>query len=278
VGKGYPDGLAVEVVYRYPVKSMLGEALDRLAVDERGAEGDRRLAVVDAVTGRVASAKHPRLWRALLTVAAAGPPGEVRLTASNGTSFAAADPGIDEWLSELLGRPVHLAGRRQPGAEVLRAVPEDVLANGVDAEVDYTTLEIGQGTPGDSFVDYAPLHLITTATVGRVGAEALRYRPNLLVSTPDGWPAWSENDWVGREVRIGEVRLRAMLPTPRCAVPTLEHGSLPRAPHATRTPMAQNRVEVPGFGVLPCAGVYLQVLSAGTVRVGDPVSVGEPAA
>ena len=102
-----------------------------------------------------------------------------------------------------------------------------------------------------------------------------------MVTTPPGFPAYAENDWVGRELSIGRpghaaadgVRLRGALPTPRCAVPTLEHGPLPRAPHAVRTPMAENRVDVPGFGVLPCAGVYLDVLAAGTIHTGDLVSL-----
>ncbi|HEY2203062.1 MAG TPA: hypothetical protein VGH99_01110 [Pseudonocardia sp.] len=92
------------------------------------------------------------------------------------------------------------------------------------------------------------------------------------MTTPPGFPPWAENDWVGRELTVGGVRLHAVLPTPRCAVPTLEHGELPRAPHAVRVPMAENRVDVPGFGVLPCAGIYLEVLGAGTVRGGDEVT------
>lgn len=69
------------------------------------------------------------------------------------------------------------------------------------------------------------------------------------------------------------MRLRGTLPTPRCSVPTLEHGDLPRAPHAVRVPLAANRVDVPGFGVLPCAGVYAEVLEVGTIRRGDEVTV-----
>ena len=65
-----------------------------------------------------------------------------------------------------------------------------------------------------------------------------------------------------------------MLPTPRCSVPTLEHGDLPRAPEALRPLLSGNRVDVPGFGVLPCAGVYLSVLEAGIIRTGDEVRLG----
>ena len=265
--------MRVQSLFRYPVKSMLGEALDSLLIDERGAEGDRRLALVDAVTGRVATAKHPRLWRGLLRFSASGGPGQVRIELPDGSSVPANERGIDELLSELLGRPVRLAAERADGASVERPAPEDVLEQGVEAEVEYATLEIAQGTPGNSFHDYAPLHLITTATLGRIGAEAVRYRPNLVVSTPPDYPAYAENDWVGRELTVGGTRLRAVLPTPRCAVPTLEHGTLPRAPHAVRIPMAENRVDVPGFGVLPCAGVYLEVLTPGTIHTADPVTL-----
>ena len=58
--------MRVESLHRYPVKSMLGETVNSMFVDEEGAEGDRRLALVDTVTGYVASAKQARLWRGLL--------------------------------------------------------------------------------------------------------------------------------------------------------------------------------------------------------------------
>lgn len=105
----------------------------------------------------------------------------------------------------------------------------------------------------------------------RIGTEPLRYRPDLVVTSSGA--AFAENDWVGREITVGEVRLRGTLPTPRCSVPTLEHGDLPRTPHAVRVPLADNQVDVPGFGVLPCAGVYAEVLTAGTIRADDEVTV-----
>ena len=63
----------VAVLRRYPVKSMLGEDLDAADVSRGGLAGDRRLAVVSRRTGKVASAKYPRLWRDMLTLSAAGP-------------------------------------------------------------------------------------------------------------------------------------------------------------------------------------------------------------
>lgn len=250
---------------RHPVKSMLGEEPAELVLGPGGVDGDRALALLDVATGRVATAKHPRLWRRLLQCSArTHDGGGVLVTLPDGRVLPAAD--ADGPLGELLGRPVRLTAVRPAGASVERPDPEDVLAHGVDAELDAPLLEIAQGTPGGTFVDHSPVHLITTATLEHLGVEALRYRPNLVLAG-DG-PPFAENTWLGRELVLGDVRLRLTLPTPRCSVPTLEHGDLPRAPHAVRGPMAQNRVDVPGFGVLPCAGAYAEVVEGGTLRVG----------
>ena len=263
--------MRVRSLHRYPVKSMLGEVVTTLFVDERGADGDRRLALLDDETGRVASAKQPRLWRRLLQCQASGDTGRVRIQLPDGTSVAAGEPGIDEVLSRLLERSVHLVSQRPQGATLERPDPEKVLELGVDADFEAPVIEIAQATPGDSFTDLAPLHAITTATVEQVGAEALRYRPNVVIETPSGYPPYAENDWVGRDLAVGEARLRALKATTRCVVPTLEHGPLPRAQHALRTLVAENRV--PAEGNLPCAGVYLEVLAEGTIRTGDPVTL-----
>lgn len=268
-------------MWRYPVKSMLGERIDEARLDAAGFAHDRGLAVIDSATGMVATAKHPRLWRSLLTYSAAVRDGQVLVTSPAGWTREATAADVDELLSEALARPVRVASERPDRASVERPDPEDVLDHGVEAVVPAATLEIGQGTPGASFVDYAPVHLITSATLEAVGAEQVRYRPNLVVETPPGTSAFVENDWVGRTLQVGDpdgadgaTVLRIALPTPRCSVPTLEHGLLPRAPHAVRTVMANNRVEVPGFGVRPCAGCYAEVVRAGTVRVGDRVTLG----
>ena len=172
----------VESLHRYPVKSMLGETLTELFVDDRGAEGDRRFALIDEATGRIASAKQARLWRALLKCSASRVDGEVRIRLPEGTTVATDEHDVDEVLSRLLARPVRLIDHRPEGASVERADPEQVLELGTDAEVDSPILEIGQATPGDSFTDLAPLHAITTATLERTGEEARV--PRKLGSTP----------------------------------------------------------------------------------------------
>ena len=270
--------MRITTVRRYPVKSMLGEQLGEVRLEAAGVEHDRGFALIDATTGLVATAKHPRLWRDLLKYSSTVAGDRVLITSPAGWTLDARDPGVDELLSDGLGRPVRLRSDRPSAATVERPAPEDVLDRGVEAEVPAATLEIGGGTPGSTFVDYAPVHLITSATLDRIGTEHVRYRPNIVVETPAGTEAFVENDWVGRELHVGNgagdaVVLRLTLPTPRCAVPTLEHGTLARAPHAVRTLMTANRVEVPGSGVLPCAGGYAEVVRPGVVRVGDEVTL-----
>ncbi|MBI2695045.1 MOSC domain-containing protein [Mycobacterium nebraskense] len=266
--------MRVQSLLRYPVKSMLGETVPSLFVDEHGAEGDRRLALLDATTGHVASAKNARLWRGLLKCTANGEAGRVKIGLPDGTSVAADDPGIDDLLSRLMGRAVRLIAQRPHGATLVRPDPEKLLELGLDAEVSGRILEIAQATPGDAFTDEAPLHAITTATLEHIGVEALRYRPNVVIKTPPGHPPYAENDWVGREIAVGDALLRVLTATSRCVVPTLEHGPLPRAPQALRTPAAENRWDTGGHGAQPCAGAYLAVVAEGVIHVGDRVTIG----
>ena len=130
----------VAVLRRYPVKSMLGEDLRASDVTWRGLAGDRALAVVHRGTGKVASAKNPRLWRSLLKLAATASELPVQITLPDGTAIARSDPGIDAVLSGLLGQPVTRTATPPHGAVLDRADPEEVLRDGLDAR---TRTEVG---------------------------------------------------------------------------------------------------------------------------------------
>ncbi|MBX7448806.1 MOSC domain-containing protein [Mycolicibacterium sp. 3033] len=268
-----PSG-RVAALRRYPVKSMLGEECPRLEFGRLGVSGDRRFAFVDDETGRVATAKNPRLWRRLLQCSAATGDGGVVLTLPDGREIPVDESA--EAVSEMIGRRVHLADERSAGATVERSDPVDVLAHGIDADIEAELLVIAQGTPGGAFVDHSPVHLITTATLDAIGldhGQAVRYRPNIVIETPSDCPPFVENDWVGVTFGLGAIQLRGTLPTPRCSVPTLEHGSLPRSPQAVRYTLEHNRVQAGEFGVLPCAGLYADVVTGGIVGVGDEVAI-----
>ncbi|MEV4612084.1 MOSC domain-containing protein [Kitasatospora sp. NPDC049258] len=269
-------------MHRYPVKSMLGEELAQAEVTGRGVAGDRVLALLDRESGRIASAKQPRLWQDLLGYTAARTGSEVRITAPDGRPLRSTAATIDEELSAGLGRAVTLIDSPPAGAVLARAVPEEVLAHGSRAEVACTVSELGRAAPPGTFFDFAPLHLLTTASLARIArlsprgaVEAARYRPNLVIDTGEA-EGFTENGWVGRELLIGaELRLKVLVATPRCAVPTLAHGALPGDREALRVPARHNRVEpLPGLGLHPCAGVYATVLRPGAISRGDRVRLG----
>jgi hypothetical protein len=277
----------VTTLRRYPVKSMLGEDLQAGEVGRAGLAGDRRLAVVSRRTGKIASAKYPRLWRDMLTLSAeaalpAGVTGgrEVAalITLPDGKTVRSTDADVDGILSGLLDEPVTLTATPPAGASLDRAVPEAVLRDGIAAPVPATLIEIGAAAPPGTFVDFAPLHLITTATLDRIAelspyrrADLERYRPNVVIST--GGSGFTENDWVGRELRVGaDLVLRVIARTPRCAIPTLAHGHLPRDTEALRVVARNNRISpLPDVDPEPCAGVYAEVLQPGRISTGDLV-------
>jgi uncharacterized protein len=285
---------AIEELWRYPIKSMLGQRMAQAAVTALGLPGDRRLALVDRESGKIASAKAPRLWRDLLQCAASlddGPSGSsgpanpeaagaVRISMPDGKPCWSTDTDVDERLSSFVGRRVHLTDTPPADATLDRSKPDEVLREGQEAEVAADTMQIGDGSPPATFVDYAPLHLITTSTLDRIAElsprgeiERQRYRPNLVIRTTEH--GFIENDWFDHEVHIGpDLRIKVIAVTPRCAVPTLGHGALPRDVMALRTLAEHNRVApLTGVSPEPCAGVYAQVMTPGRINVGDKVLV-----
>jgi MOSC domain-containing protein len=85
------------------------------------------------------------------------------------------------------------------------------------------------------------------------------------VSTGGEEAGFAENDWIGRTVAIGDtIRLAITGPCPRCVMITLPQGDLPKDPGILRTAARHNAVNV---------GVYASVVSGGTIRRGDPVTL-----
>jgi uncharacterized protein YcbX len=261
---------------------MLGERVGSVAVGDAGLEGDRRVGVVDSGTGMVASAKRPHRWRRLLLLRSETiEPDVIRIHFPDGHSALSTDDHIDKLLSEFLGEEVELRSQVPVAAQLERAVPEAVLAGGPSADVEVTILEIAAACPPGTFFDYAPLHLMTSASLEQVGAghpdgrvEPARYRPNIVIDSVAEADGFVENDWVGRRLRLGpDVIVEIVLPTPRCAVPTLAHGELPQDPEAVRVPLRENFIPVPleGFGSEPCVGVYATVVRGGRISPGDQV-------
>jgi uncharacterized protein YcbX len=109
-------------LWRYPVKSMGGERLARARVSERGVDGDRIYAVRDGVTGKIASAKHPRLWEVLLQCAArySDSGGAVAITLPSDQQVTGGQDDVEAALCTLTGHVVHLVHVVPERAEIER--------------------------------------------------------------------------------------------------------------------------------------------------------------
>jgi len=268
---------SVAGLWRYPVKSMMGEELNATEVTKYGLLGDRKFAVVDPATGKVAGAKNPRKWGSFFEFRAAyiEPPragakvSALRLTLPDGTTVTSDQPGLAQVLSKALGREVTLA--EAPGEGVAPAATAEEYwpdMEGLDYRDTVTDWELPPGT----FFDLAIVHLLTTATIDRLRAlypqgrfETRRFRPNIVVATGPDQQGFVENDWVGRTVAVGgEVRLQVTGPCPRCVMTTLPQGDLPKDSGILRTAAQHNQVNV---------GVYADVIAGGTIRRGDPVTL-----
>jgi uncharacterized protein len=258
-------------IWRYPVKSMMGEELNSSYVTERGLIGDRVYAIIDQQTGKVASAKNPGKWGKLFDFRAAFidspqtveniPP--VRITLSDGSQIFSNHDEIDGTMSKVLGREVSVmkASLEKPSYEEYWPDIEGLAKREIVTD---------EAMPPQTFFDIAVIHLLTTSTLDRLRElylggrfEIRRFRPNIVVESASEEKDFIENSWVDKKVAIGEdIVLKVIGPCTRCVMITLPQGDLPKDLGILRTVAKYNQVH---------AGVYASVHRGGTIRRGDIV-------
>lgn len=260
---------SVVSLWRYPVKSMMGEELNAAEVTDRGLVGDRVYALRDPSNGKVVSAKNPRKWAKLFDFRAAFaesprageqiPP--VRITLPNGGIVTSEQREFNKVLSNALGREVTFATAAPETPSLEEYWPDmEGLA--------HRETVTDEAMPAGTFFDLAVVHVLTTATIDRLRElypqgrfEVRRFRPNIVLQPASAEEGFVENAWVGRTLVIGdEVRLNVTGPCPRCVMTTLPQGDLPKDAGILRTAAQHNQVNV---------GVYAALLRGGTIRRGD---------
>jgi uncharacterized protein len=264
---------SVVSLWRYPVKSMMGEELNATEVTERGLLGDRAYALVDSSDGKAATAKNPRKWPRLFDfratfieparAAAKIPP--VRIALPDGTTVTSDQGDHNQMLSKALNREVTLRAAQRGAVNAEEYWPDMAGLDHRDTVTDFTL-------PEGTFFDVAMVHLLTTATLDRLRElypqgrfEVRRFRPNIVAQLGSGEKSFAENAWVGHTLAIGPaVRLNITSPCGRCVMTTLAQGDLPRDAGILRTAAQHNQVNV---------GVYAAVVRGGTIRRGDPVRI-----
>ncbi len=238
----------VQALWRYPVKSMQGEAVIESVVGPRGFAGDREWAVIDVATGLALTGRRaPELLFGQAALAGDG----VRITLPDG-SVAADDDALSGWL----GRRVTLT-RASPTTsgtfEIGLAVDDDADR---DPSVEWYQWEGPVGTFHDS--TRTQVSIIGTGTVG--AWDMRRFRPNVAVDGSD------EDGWVGQQVRVGDAVLDVVKQIDRCVMTTRRQpGGIERDLDVLRT-INRDRANNLGVGTL--------VITPGTIRVGDAVRPG----
>jgi MOSC domain-containing protein len=241
--------------WRYPVKSMQGQPRDELSITAAGLDGDRAWALIDVAANRILSAKRTG---ALLGARAS----DDAIELPDGSTIALEDPDASLVLSHWLARDVRLAKPRS-GEQLAYQMTFDPPND--DAE--YFDIP----SPEGSFVDLAPLHLVTTATLAGCAKartdldwDVRRFRPNLVIDL-DG-EAFCENDWSGQAIQVGsQVVLDVLQPTVRCAVPLRAQPGLQRQ-RGLFTALNELNTAFPDH-----LGVYAGIRTPAPIRVGDPV-------
>ena len=231
----------IAALYRYPVKSMRGEALAAADLGPHGLTGDWRYAFVRAGNASafpwLTARQVPDLLRYAPYFAGPGDPDRatVRVLTPDGADFAIDSPALRDELAARYGAPVALHHAR---AGVPDAAPVSLLGA---ASVDDLAAIVG-----------APL-------------APLRFRPNIVIAAAGGQP-YAEDGWVGRTLALGEgaaaARVRVDQRDPRCAMVTLDPADAARNPAVLRAIAALRD---------NCLGVYGAVEQPGPLRAGDPV-------
>ena len=226
----------VTEVWRYPVKSLLGELLPEVELEERGVVGDRLYAVTDRA-GKLGSGKTSKRFRRLdglfeLSARVAGE--QTLVTLPDGRELAAGDPELDAFLND-----------RHRDNE-LRVVRETTV----------------------SHHDAYPLHLLTNSSVEwltkQLPASQIdrrRFRPNMLFEAKG--EGLVEDAWVGRRFTLGGAVIRVADRAERCVMTTSPQSDLPKDPAVLRVVTERNDA---------CLGVFAVVEQPGVVRVGDRLS------
>jgi uncharacterized protein YcbX len=282
----------VAALYRFPVKSMLGEQLTSVELTDRGFAGDRGWAVVDRSDGKIATGKHPRKWGRLVELAASyvdGPGSPAAITFPDGSTVR-SDGAIDDALTSFLGRDVALVSQRTEGQALEEVWPQieglappevvEALSRGRrEGDDPVSDIPVSSMAPEGTFFDLTTLSVMTMATLRRLGElepgadfDVRRYRPNVLVDVPG--EGFVENEWVGATLGLGETaRARVDMPTMRCVMTTLARDGMANDPGSLRAIARHNRLEIFG-GKWACAGIYATITAGGTLAVADPVTRG----
>jgi uncharacterized protein YcbX len=249
-------------LWSYPVKSFAGTPVNSMTLTDEGPAGDRAWGVYDVEADVVLSAKRVG---ALLY---ASVDDEV-VTLPTGVSGRLGDASLDAALSEWLGRSVRM----------MHVDEEPTLRQEMHRDnEDEASQVIRWRTPRGRYVDLFALHLMATVSLQQLAEahpaldwDVRRFRPNAVFETDV-----TEDEWRARTLHIGAVEISVPDQlTERCVMITRAQPAIAEQRSTLRTLARRRGFEGPITAGSAGAqlGCYGEVVVAGTIRVGDAVTL-----
>jgi uncharacterized protein YcbX len=242
-----------------PVKSMALVFLDRAELGPDGIPGDRAFAVIDG-NGRLVNGKRAG---SLATV-------RVDRDAADGTLAMHFPDGSEARGLPSIGEPVEAIFSRGPRAARAVGGPWSAALSSWSGEsLRLVAMDRAEG------LDRGPTAtLLSTAALADLAAaggadEPLDGRRFRMTFGIDGLPAYAEEGWIGRDIRIGAAVVRVAGNVGRCAV-TTQDPDTGRPSFDTLGILNHHRGDVPTSEPLPF-GVWAEVVVPGDVGLGDLV-------
>jgi len=233
----------VSELFHYPIKSLAGHSLSRMAIDELGPEHDRRFMLVDDEGKFVTQRTHPIMAHIhvefadnflILNHLASDKCISVPFVDNDLNNQVSHDrfdvniwgdtvnakpvsPQLDNWLSGLLNKSVRLVTLSSMNSRL------------IDAGFNPNNKHV-------SFADGFPFLITTQASLDfinqqlpfKVGME--RFRPNIVIS--GDFPAFDEDRW--QSIEINGIQFDIVKPCSRCVVPSINPDSLEKQREVTQ--------------------------------------------
>ncbi|TIC83421.1 MOSC domain-containing protein [Crenobacter intestini] len=253
-------------LYVYPLKSCRGNAAARALATTAGLLHDREWLLTTPEGEFITARSDPQLvsvvaepWPGMVLFSAPGrPPIAALATRYTGRARAQVwgdafdarhgDARVDEWFSELIGRPCRLLWLGEASQR-----RREVLAEPLSFADGYPYL----------LANRASLAALNAAIEPPVPMRALR--PNLVV---DCALPWAEDGW--RRLRIGDVEFEVASPCTRCVLTTIDPDTARRRTDGEPLKtLARTRRHADGVHF----GVNLVARNAGTLEIGASVEV-----
>ncbi|MFV0318645.1 MAG: MOSC domain-containing protein [Microthrixaceae bacterium] len=281
----------LDAIWRYPVKSMIGEPIGSAMLQTEGLLGDRGWATRDEVRGGIRGAKK---IGGLMRFAARyeseptpdAPVKAVTITLPDGTEVSSTDPSVAAVVSGALDHEVTLwplqppedldhYRRGAPDHDDLLEEVRDIFGRESDEPLpDFSMFPpevIEFESPPGTYLDAYPILVMTTAAFDALSQalpdsviDVKRFRPNLVIDAGDstGHP---ELNWTGRTLAVGEVELEMVNACQRCVMITREVDDSIPVDRAVLRHVVRDLDQL--------VGMYATVSSPGTVCTGDPVEL-----